>query len=186
MINKFDSFDIKFIPYTDNYDTNMLIDEASKLTLYDSSIDMNFFVGTCRPLIPSTNRRISNDDQNVIRHLQSGHTSKGSIINEEQHESLLQALVSDQNFEIQDLLENHFILQDTFKRTMNGSSQWKFRKLYSTPKPIFKIKPKKLLPARMIFSIHARRGRVVKLKSTRYQLTVDILIKRNFGNHTWQ
>ena len=86
----------------------MLIDEASKLNLYDSSIDMKFSAETYRPLIPSTNRRISNDDQHVIRHLQSGHTSKGSIINEEQHEALLQAPISDQNYEIQDLLENHF------------------------------------------------------------------------------
>ena len=97
----------------------MLIDEASKLNLYDSSIDMKFFVETCRPLIP---RRISNDDKHVIRHLQLGHTSKGSIINKKQHEVLLQDLVSYQNIEIQNILENHFGLQDTFKRTMNGSS----------------------------------------------------------------
>ena len=42
LINKFDSFDIKSIPYTNNSDTSMLIDEASKLNLYDSSIDMKF------------------------------------------------------------------------------------------------------------------------------------------------
>ena len=101
----------------------MLINKDSRLNLYEGSIDKKISTETDRPLIPNTNGRISNDDQNVIRHLQSGHTSKGSIINEEQHESLLQALVSDQNFEIQDLLENHFGLQDTFKRTMNGSSQ---------------------------------------------------------------
>jgi hypothetical protein len=71
LINKFDSFDIKSIPYTDNFDTNTLIDEASKLNLYDSYIDMIFFVETCRPLIPSMNGRISNDDQNAIIHLQS-------------------------------------------------------------------------------------------------------------------
>ena len=105
----------------------MLIDESSKLNLYDSSIDMIFFAETCRPLIPSTNGRISNDDQHVLIHSQSGNTSKGSIINEEQHEVLLQALISDQNFEIQDLLENYFGLQDTFKRKMNESSQRKFR-----------------------------------------------------------
>ena len=94
LINKFDSFDMKSIPYTDNSDTNMLIDEASKLYLYGSSIDMNFFVETCRPLIPSTNWRNLNDDQ---------YTSKGSIINEEQHEVLLEDVVSDQNYEIEDL-----------------------------------------------------------------------------------
>ena len=38
----------------------------------------------------------------------------------------------------------------------------------------------------MITSIHARRGRVVKLKSNRYQLTVAILIKRNFNSFIWK
>ena len=116
----------------------MLIDEASKLNLYDSSIDMKFDVETCNPLIPSTDWRNSKVYQ---------HTSKGSIVNEEQHEAFLQALVLDQNSEIQDILENHFILQDTFKRIMNGSSQRKFRKLYSTLKPIVKLKPNRLLEA---------------------------------------
>ena len=104
LINKFDSFDIKSIPYNNNSDTNMLIDEASKLNLYDCSIDMIFFAETCRPLIPSTDWRNLNNDQ---------HTSKKSIINEEKHERFHQAPVSDENFEIQDLLENHFGLQDT-------------------------------------------------------------------------
>ena len=44
----------------------------------------------------------------------------------------------------------------------------------------------KLLVAQIITSIHARRGRVVKLKSTRYQLVDDILLKRNFDSHLWQ
>ena len=83
---------------------------------------MKFSNETCRPLIPNTNWIILNDDQHVIEHLQSGDTSKGSIINEEQHEAFLQALVSDQNPKLQDLLENNFSLQDTYKGTMNGSS----------------------------------------------------------------
>ena len=157
LINKFDSFDIKYIPYSDISNTNMLIDEASKLNLYDGSIDIKLDVETCRPSIPSTDWRNSNNDR---------HTSKGLVINEKQHEAFLQALVSDQNSEMQYLLENHFGLQDTFKRTMNASSQWKFRKLYSTPKPVVKMKPNKLLASRIITSIHARRGRPMKLKST--------------------
>ena len=91
LINILDSFDIKFIPHTHNSDTSMLTNEASKLNLYDGSIDMNFFVEACRPLIPNTNWRISNYYQHVIEHLQSRETSKGSIINEEQHEAFLQA-----------------------------------------------------------------------------------------------
>ena len=69
------------------------------------------------------------------------------MINEKQHEVFLQALVSDQNSKMQYLLENHFGLQDTFKRTINESSQRKFRKLYSTPKPVVKMKFNKLLVA---------------------------------------
>ena len=65
------------------------------------------------PLIPGTGWRNSNDHR---------HTFKGSIINEEQHEALLQALVSDQHSEDKNILENHFGLQETFKRIMNGSS----------------------------------------------------------------
>ena len=49
-----------------------------------------------------------------------------------------------------------------------------------------RMKPNKLLAAQIITSIHARRGRVVKLKSTRYQLDDDMLMKRNFDNHIWQ
>ena len=80
LINKFDSFDIKFIPYTKNYDTIMIIDEASNLNLDYDSIDMEFDAKTCRPLIPSTDYRNSNDNQ---------YTSKGSIINEKPHNVLL-------------------------------------------------------------------------------------------------
>ena len=69
LINKFDSFNIKFIPHTKNSNISMLINEVSNLNLDD--------VETCRPLIPSTNWRNSNDDQHIY---------KGSIINEEQHE----------------------------------------------------------------------------------------------------
>ena len=146
MINKFNSFDIKFIPHTKNYDNNMLIDEDSNLNLDDRFIDMKFDVETCRLLIPSTDWRNSSDGQ---------HFSKGSIINEEQHEALLQALVSNKNLEIQDLMENHFNLQDTYKGTMNGYSRWKFRKLYSSPKPDVKMKYNKFLATQIITSIHA-------------------------------
>ena len=44
LINKFDSFNIKCIPHTKYYDTNMLINEASNLDLNDGSIDMRFDV----------------------------------------------------------------------------------------------------------------------------------------------
>ena len=126
LINKFDSFDIKFIPHTKNSDTIMLINKASNL-----NIDMKFDVETCRPSIRSTDWRNVHNDQ---------HTSKGSIINEKQHEVFLQTSISDQNTEIQNILENISIFR-TFKRTMHEYSQQKLRKLYSTPKLVVKMKP---------------------------------------------
>ena len=62
LINKLDSCDIKSILYIENFDTSMLIDEASDLNLNDGSIDMKFDVKTCRPLIPSTYWRNLKDD----------------------------------------------------------------------------------------------------------------------------
>ena len=49
LINKFDPFDIKFIPHTDNSDTIMFIDEASNLNLDYDSIEMKFDVEICKP-----------------------------------------------------------------------------------------------------------------------------------------
>ena len=92
LIGKFDSFDIKSITYTENSDTIMLIDKASNLNLDYESIDLKFSIETCRPLIPSTDWINSNNDR---------YTSNGSMIKEKQHEAFLQALVSDQNSEIQ-------------------------------------------------------------------------------------
>ena len=43
-INKFDSFDIKFIYHTKNSNTIMLVDEASNLKVNDGSIDINFML----------------------------------------------------------------------------------------------------------------------------------------------
>ena len=48
------------------------------------------------------------------------------------------------------------------------------------------MKLNKLLAARIITSIHARRGRVVKLKFTRNQLDDDILMKRKVYNDIWK
>ena len=162
MINKFESFNIKSSPCTNILDTDVLINETSNLNIYDGYLGNKFSIEICRPLIPSTNWTISNDDRHIMEHLQSQYTSKGSIFNEEQHESLLQDLVSYQKLELRYplsnhiiKLENHFNLQDRFKREMNGSFQWKLRKIYSSPKPIVKMKPNKNLVARIIISINA-------------------------------
>ena len=62
LINKFDSFNIKFIPHTKTYDTIMLIDEDSNLNLNDGYIHVKFDVDNGKPLIPSTYWRNSNND----------------------------------------------------------------------------------------------------------------------------
>ena len=80
MISKFDSFDIKSIPYTENFDTIMLIDEASNLNLDYESIDLKFAIETCRPLIPSIDWINSNNNL---------YTSNESMIKEKQHEAFL-------------------------------------------------------------------------------------------------
>ena len=59
------------------------------------------------------------------------------ILSRDQYEAPLQAVVSDQHSENQNILENHFGLQETFRRTMNGSSQLKFVNL--SPKPVVKM-----------------------------------------------
>jgi hypothetical protein len=152
LINKFESFNIKFNPHVDNSDTNMLINEASNLNLYDGSIDRKFSIEICRPLIPSTNWRISNDDQHFLEHLRLRETSKGSIVNEEYHQSLLQASILDEKPKLRNVLSNHIIrleshfgLHNTFKRTMNVSFKWELKKLYSSPKTVVKMKCNKLL-----------------------------------------
>ena len=74
----------------------------SNLNLYDGSIDKKFSIEISKSSITSTNWRISNENQHTTEHLQSKDTSKGSIINEEQHEAFLQALVSYENPKFKD------------------------------------------------------------------------------------
>ena len=52
LISKFDSFNIKSIPYIENFDTIIPIEEASNLNLDYDSIDLKF--DTYRPSIPIT------------------------------------------------------------------------------------------------------------------------------------
>ena len=102
------------------------------------------------------------------------HTFKGSIW------SPLQALVSDQHSKNQNILENHFGLQETFRRTMNGSSQWKFRKLYSSLKLVVKMKLNNSFTTWINIPNQFKKRKSCETEDTRYQLVFDILIKRSF------
>ena len=73
LISKFDSFDIKSIPYTENSNTIMVIDEASNLNPDYESIDLKFSFEICRPSIPSADWINLNNDR---------YTSNGSMIKE--------------------------------------------------------------------------------------------------------
>jgi len=84
-------------------------------------------------------------------------------------------------------LENHFDLRDIIEKpwtykTANEDikSLWrkKHRILFS-PNPLVKIKLNKLLAARIIVSVHARKGRTVRLKNMKDQLNDDIWLYQN-------
>ena len=125
------------------------------------------------------------------------------MISDKQHGSLLQALVLERNPKSRHSLpmkivtvENLFDLQDTLIKIVNNPS-WKYevvkedtkylwqrlQNIYSSPKPLVKIKLSKLLVARRIVSVHAWKGRSIRLKSTQCQLTYDILLQRIYDNH---
>ena len=84
-------------------------------------------------------------------------------------------------------LENHSDLRDiiekpwtykTAKEDIKSLRRKKHRILFS-PNPLVKIKLNKLLAARIIVSIHARKGRTVRLKNMKDQLNDDIWLYQN-------
>ena len=96
-MNKFKAFNIKSIPCTLNFEANMLANVASNLCPSDDFSQDKFFVELIyRPSIPDniTNGRVFKDDDQIINFLHSEDTFKGSVIDDEQHESLLQASIS--------------------------------------------------------------------------------------------
>ena len=64
-------------------------------------------------------------------------------------------------------LEYHSDLWGTLGRTCTKSLQWKRQKILLSPMPLVKIKLNKLLAARIIVSVHAQKGRTVRLKTIR-------------------
>ena len=84
-------------------------------------------------------------------------------------------------------LENHSDFRDIIEKpwtykTGNDDikSLWrkKHRILFS-PNPLVKIKLNKLLAARIIVSIHARKGRTIRLKNMKDQLNDNIWLYQN-------
>ena len=102
------------------------------------------------------------------------------ILSRDQYKATLQALVSDQHSENQNILENHFGLQETFRRIMNGFSQRKFRKLYSLLKPVVKMKLNNSFTSQINIPNQLKKRKNCETEDTRYQLVFDISIKRSF------
>ena len=84
-------------------------------------------------------------------------------------------------------LENHSDLRDIIEKpwtykTANEdtkSLRWKKHRLLLSPNPLVKIKLNKLLAARIIVSVHARKGRTVRLKNMKDQLNDNIWLYQN-------
>ena len=85
-MNKFEPFNIKYIPHIENYDTNMLANEASN---NDPTHDIFSIELICRPSIPGNNQRIFNDEQQIVDFIQSELIIEGLVINDKQHGFLL-------------------------------------------------------------------------------------------------
>ena len=77
-----------------------------------------------------TNWRVFEDDEHIIILLHLEDTFKGSVIDDEQHEALLQALASEENNENSNgmpkniiKMEKLFNLQDKFRRLANTKTR---------------------------------------------------------------
>ena len=112
-----------------NYEAYMLANVASNLCPSDDFSHDKFSLELIYRLsIPDniTNWMVFEDDEQIINFLHSEDTFKGSIIDDEQHEALLQASASRENPEHSDgmpkniiRMEKFFDLQDKFRRPAN-------------------------------------------------------------------
>ena len=99
-MNKFEAFNIKSIPRTLNFEADMLANAASNLFPSDDFSHDKFSLELIyMSSIPDniTNWRVFEDDEQIINFLHSEDTFKGSVIDDEQHEALLQASALEDN-----------------------------------------------------------------------------------------
>ena len=83
-----------------NSKVDMLYNAASNLCpSYDFSHNKFYVELIYRPSIPDNimNWRVFEDDEQIINFLHSKDTFKGSVIDDEQHEAILQALALEEN-----------------------------------------------------------------------------------------
>ena len=132
-MNKFKAFNIKSIPHTLNFEADMLANAASNLCPSDDFSHDKFYVELIyRWSIPDniTNWRVFEDDEQIINFLHSEDTFKGSVIDDEQHEALLQASASKEKPEHNNIipknivrLEKLFDLEEKFRRPTNTKTR---------------------------------------------------------------
>ena len=90
---KFEAFNIRSIPLSLNSKVDMLANAASNIFPSNDFSHDKFYVELIyRTSIPNniTNWRIFEDDEQIINFIHSVDSFKGLIINDEQHEALLQ------------------------------------------------------------------------------------------------
>ena len=131
---KFKAFKIRSIPQSLNTKSDMMANVASNIFPSNDFLHDKFSTELIyRSSIPDNimNWRIFEDDEQIINFLNSQDTFKGSIIDDEQHEALLQALASEDKPEYSNFmpkiiirLEKLFDLQDKFQRPVSAQ---KFR-----------------------------------------------------------
>ena len=135
LMNKFESFNIKSIPRTLNHEADMLANAASNLCPSDDFSHNKFSVELIyKPSIPDNimNWRVFEDDEQIINFLHSEDTFKGLVIDDEQHEALLQASTSASKEKLEQSniipknivkLEKLFDLQEKFRRPTNTKTR---------------------------------------------------------------
>ena len=92
LMNKFESFNIKYIPRTLNFEADMLANAASNLFPSDDFSHDKFSIELIyRSSIPDniTIWRVFKDDEQIINFLNFEDTLKGSVIDDEHHEDFL-------------------------------------------------------------------------------------------------
>ena len=129
LINKFEGFNIRFVPHSMNSKADMVANAASNISpSNDFTSDKKIVKLIYRSSIPNniTNWRIFDDEEHIINFLHSEDTLMELIIDDEQHEALLQASASKDKLEYNNTmpknivrLEKLFDIQDKFKRSTN-------------------------------------------------------------------
>ena len=111
-MHKFQAFIIQSIPCSLNSEAYMLANVASNLCPSNDFSHDKFSVELIYMTLildNITNWRIFEDDEQIINFLHSEDTFKGSVIDDEQHEALLQDLASKDNLEYSNVMLEHII-----------------------------------------------------------------------------